>query len=113
MQINAEMLLVDLPSSSDSKCKLSFWLNKEVSSGLGLSLGISDISLGTCVLLVVLFSIGSNGLSLVSSFLLLLISPVLELLEQLGVSGLLLLNAFGDNSKGSTSFKIYLGILIA
>ena len=50
------------------------------------------------VLLVVLLSVGSEGLSLIDSLLLLLISSLLELLQKLGVSSLLLLHVLRDNS---------------
>jgi hypothetical protein len=50
------------------------------------------------VLLVVLLSIGDEGLSLISSLLFLLISSLLELLQELGVSLLLLLHVLRHNS---------------
>ena len=50
------------------------------------------------VLLVVLLSVGSEGLSLLDSLLLLLISSLLKILQELGVSCLLLLDVLRDNS---------------
>lgn len=50
------------------------------------------------VLLVVLLSVGAEGLSLIGSLLSLLISSHLEILQQLSVSRLLLLHVLRDNS---------------
>lgn len=87
-----------LPSSSDNESELGFGLNEEVAGSLCLSSGINETGLGSDVLLVVLFSVGSDGLSLLSSLFSLLISSLLEFLQELGVSGLLLLHALWHDS---------------
>jgi hypothetical protein len=92
----------NLPSGSNGKDDLWLRLDEEVSSSLGLSVRIDDSSGSSLVLLVVLFSVGYEHLSLLSSLLFLLISFSLEVLQQFGVSCLLLLHVFGNNS---TEFK--------
>lgn len=94
--------LVYLPSGSDDESDFSFSGNVEISFSLSLSQRLNDISIFGLVLIVVFFSVGNELLSLFSSLLSFLISSILELLQQLGVSGLLLLNVLGDNSTEKT-----------
>ena len=97
----------NLPSGSNGEDDLWLSLNEEVSSSSGLSVRIDDSSGSSLVLLVVLFSVGNKNLSLISSLLFLLISFILEVLQQLGVSSLLLLHVFRDNSTDFHTLKIY------
>lgn len=64
------------------------------------------------VLLVVLLGVGSEGLSLVGSLLLLLNSSLLEVLQELRVSGLLLLHVLRNNSTWGHHAGSYLGIVV-
>jgi hypothetical protein len=90
--------LSNLPSGSNGKD--NSWLsgNEVVSSSSGLSLRGDKSLSGVLILVVVLLSVCSDGLSLLSSILFLLISSSLEVLQQLCVSCLLLLHVFGNNS---------------
>lgn len=87
-----------LPSSSNDESKLGFGFNEVVTSVLSLSSGVNESSLLILVLLVVLLSVGNEGLSLISSLLLLLVSSLFKSLQELGVSGLFLLHVLRNNS---------------
>ena len=91
-------LILNLPSSSDGESDLGLSRNEEISSGFSLSQRLDGVSLLSVVLIVILFSVGEERLSLLSSILLLLGSSVLELLQQLSISGLLLLHVLRHDS---------------
>lgn len=96
-----ELWLIYLPSDSDDKGNLSLTLNEEGSLSLGVSLSLDESGISVGVLLEVLGGVLLSNLSRGGSVLLGLLSGLLEGLEKLGISGLLLKNIFWDNS-GST-----------
>lgn len=99
---------MNLPSDSNGESDLSFWFYKEISCSLSLSFSFNDVFLLFSVFLVVFLSVGGDCLSLFCSLLLGLISSILQLLQDFGVSGLLLLHVLRDNSKEVCSMsKIY------
>ena len=87
-----------LPSNSDDKSDLGLSLDEEVSSLLGGSLALDQVSIGLVVLGVVFLGVflglGSGSLSIGLGF----GTSVGECLGKLGISGLLLENVFGHNS---------------
>lgn len=87
----------NLPSDSDGESNLWLSLNEEVSSLLGLSLGVDESLVGSGVLLEVFLGVGlscdSGGLSILLS----LGSSVLGSLNKLLVSSLLLKNVLWDD----------------
>ena len=103
-----------LPSGSDNKGNLGFWFYEEIALCLGLSLVVDNTSFLVLVLLIVLLGILKNEFSLFRSFSLSLISSLLVFFQELGVSGLLLLDVLWHNSKRwLKSRKIYLFMMIA
>ena len=87
-----------LPSGSDNKGNLGFWFYEEIALCLGVSLGVNDTSFLVLVLLVILCSISKNEFSLFSYFSLSIISSILIFFQELGISGLFLLDVLWHNS---------------
>ena len=97
------IVCINLPSGTDDEDELGLGLNVEVAGGLGLSLGIDEGLIGGGVLLGVLLGIGGGELALLSTVLLGGLAGSLDGGEQLGVSGLLLLDVLGDDSCPKTT----------
>lgn len=88
---------LNLPLDSDDESNLWLSFNEERAILLGVSLGGDQSGLLLGVLVVILLGIISSNLSSSSSILLCLSSRLLECLENLSISFLLLKNVFWDN----------------
>ena len=97
-----------LPTSSDNESKLGLSFDEEVTGGLSLALGVNEGLVGSSVLLSVLLGVGSSSGSLGSTLLLGSLASSLVVGEQLGISGALLLDVFGDDSCPKTSTNVML-----